>query len=637
MASPADYESLGLKVGIEIHRQLDTKTKLFCSCPTTISEVEPSVRFLRRLRPTQSELGQVDPAALFEFQKGRTVTYEADDSTSCLVEMDEEPPKNLNPEAVDISLAASILMNAEPVNEIHVMRKVVIDGSNTTGFQRTCVVALNGSITVGNKKITIQQISLEEDAARKTGESSDNVNYRIDRLGIPLIEVSTGPVIASPDETEQVAKAIGDMLRDTGRVKRGLGTIRQDLNISIPGGALIEIKGVQELDLLRKAVSYEVARQLELIRIREELASRHIREADLTRTFVDVSTVFAKTSSKVISEALSSGGTALALRLPGFHGLLGRELAPGLRLGTEMASRASFWGRVRGIFHTDELPGYGISEEEILSMRGMLGCGERDAAVLVAEVKDKAEDALAAVLERAREAAVGVPGETRMAMADGTTRYMRPRPGASRMYPETDVPPVEVSKAQIARVRANLPPPREKIIAELLTKYQLNRKLATQLVESDYLEVFRRICSQEGVAPSFVATVLTENLKSLAREGVPTEQLTDRHLESVFEYIRAGSIAKEAALSLLAWLSKNSNRTVEDGIQELGLRMLSQSQLSNIVDRVIDANSGLVKEKGQGAYGRIVGLVMSEVRGSADPATVTRLVKTKIEEKKPKD
>jgi glutamyl-tRNA(Gln) amidotransferase subunit E len=632
MTKTIDYGSIGLKVGIEIHRQLDTRKKLFCDCPTTMSDADPSVRFLRRLRPTQSELGQVDPAALFEFQKGRAIIYESDDGTSCLVEMDEEPPKDLNPEAVEIALAASALTNAEPVDEIHVMRKIVIDGSNTTGFQRTCVVAMDGWVTVDEKKIPIQQISLEEDAARKTSESGLTVNYRIDRLGIPLIEISTGPVITSPEETERVAKAIGDILRDTGRVKRGLGTVRQDLNVSIRDGALIEIKGVQELDLISKVISYEVSRQLELLLIRGQLVSRGSKEAHIGNEFVDVSTLFSNTKSKLIREALVSGGVALAVNVPGFGGLLGRELAPGLRLGTEMASRATFWGRVGGIFHTDELPAYGISEDEVLSMKRTLGCGELDAVVMVADHKDKAVDALTAVVERAREALLGVPTETRTAVADGTTRYMRPRPGASRMYPETDVPPVGISQQQLAQIRAGLPPPREVVMQQLLTKYHLNRKLASQLIESDYLNVFKHVCSEQGIAPSFVATVLTENLKSLGREGVPVSELTPKHLESVFSAVRAGTVAKEAAPSILAWLSKNSSRTVEDAIQELGMRMLSEHELLRIIDKIIEFNADLIKEKGEGAYGKIMGLVMSEVRGSADPGEVTRLIRTRIGE-----
>ncbi|MEM1757468.1 MAG: Glu-tRNA(Gln) amidotransferase GatDE subunit E, partial [Candidatus Bathyarchaeia archaeon] len=220
-----DYAKVGLKVGLEVHQQLNTATKLFCRCKPELSKKEAEITFTRRLRPTQSELGQIDPAAYFEFQKGVKILYEADRETSCLVEMDEEPPHSLSMEAVEIALTAALMMNATPVDEIHVMRKTVIDGSNTTGFQRTCVIALNGFIKVGEKIIPIQHVSLEEDAARKTGQSGSIIHYRIDRLGIPLLEVATAPVISTPEEAGQVALAIGKILRATGRVKRGIGTI----------------------------------------------------------------------------------------------------------------------------------------------------------------------------------------------------------------------------------------------------------------------------------------------------------------------------------------------------------------------------------------------------------------------------
>lgn len=212
-----------IKVGLEIHRQLNTEHKLFCMCPTQLTEEPAESRFLRRLRPTQSELGQVDQAALFEFHRGKGIMYEADHETSCLIEMDEEPPSKLNPEAVEVCLTAALLMNARPVDEIHVMRKIVIDGSNTTGFQRTSVVALNGVLTVDGITIPIYQISLEEDAARKTGQTRDTSGYRIDRLGIPLIEVTTAPVLHSPSEVEKVALAIGNVLRATRKVKARIG------------------------------------------------------------------------------------------------------------------------------------------------------------------------------------------------------------------------------------------------------------------------------------------------------------------------------------------------------------------------------------------------------------------------------
>ncbi|MFW6117598.1 MAG: Glu-tRNA(Gln) amidotransferase subunit GatE, partial [Thermoproteota archaeon] len=441
-----DYHKIGLKVGLEIHQQLDTSSKLFCSCNSSLSKGEPERTFLRRLRPTQSELGQVDPAAYFEFQKGVKILYESTEKTSCLVEMDEEPPHPLNREAVKIASTAALMMNGDPVEEIHVMRKTVIDGSNTTGFQRTCVIALGGEIEVGEKRVPIEHVSLEEDAARKTGEQNDVLRYRIDRLGIPLVEVATAPVIKSPKEAEEVALAIGKILRATEKVKRGLGTIRQDLNISIPQGGLMEIKGVQELELLPLVVRYEVLRQMRLIEISKELKRQNIKEEEIQGKMIDVTPVFQNTKCKVLRQALEENYPVLAVKLPKFNGFLGRELMPDHRLGTEMADRACFWGRVNGIFHTDELPAYGIKEEEVDMLKERTEAEDQDAIVLVADKQENAEDALRAVVKRAKEAIRGVPAETRSAEPDGTTRYTRPRPGSARMYPETDIPPVTITE-----------------------------------------------------------------------------------------------------------------------------------------------------------------------------------------------
>ncbi len=613
---------------------MDTEHKLFCGCPTVLSTIPPTQTFIRRLRPTQSELGQVDPAALFEFHKGKTVTYEADAETTCLVELDEEPPHPLNPEAVDVSLTISLLFNAKPLDEIHVMRKVVIDGSNTTGFQRTTVIALDGKLNVDGKEVPIQQVTLEEDAGRKTRETKASTAYRLDRLGVPLIEISTGPVIHSPEEAGRTALAIGRVLRATKKVKRGLGSIRQDLNVSIKYGTLIEIKGVQELDLVSKVVELEVQRQLNLIAIRDELQQRQVKPSDLREDFVDVSDVLAGSPSKIIQSSLKQGGTAQAVRLRGFRGLLKRELIPAIRLGTEMAKRAAFWGRVGGIFHSDELPSHGIDAAQVGQMATRLGCSEMDAFVVIADDTESVLDGLRAVVERAREALHAVPEETRVANPDGTTHYMRPRPGAARMYPETDVPPVAVSTDRLREIAQNLPRMPEEVAKELQLKYSLSSKLASQLVDSEYLAAFEEITlATKGVSPSYVATVLTESLKSLQRDQVPVENLEEGHLKQVFELAGKGATAKESVVDLLKWLATHPKSNGADGVKQLNLRMLTKADLETIISKVVAANQILIQKEKSKAIGKMMNLVMGEVRGKADPSLVTELLKARLEPK----
>ncbi len=633
MTNQIDYTRIGLKVGLEVHQQLETQTKLFCACKPELFKEEPQITFLRRLRPTQSELGQIDPAAYFEFKKGVKILYEADSQTACLVEMDEEPPHPLNMEAVEIAITVALMINATPVDEIHVMRKTVIDGSNTTGFQRTCIIALNGTIKVGEKTVPIQHISLEEDAARKTGEEGTTIRYRIDRLGIPLIEIATAPTINSPKEAGEVALAIGKILRATQRVKRGLGTIRQDLNVSINGGALTEIKGVQELELIPLVVEYEVQRQINLMKISEELEKAGASPETLKEEFFDVTEVFSQTACKVIRKALEKGALVLAIKLPKFGGFLKRELMPGIRLGTEMADRARFWGRVGGIFHTDELPAYGITAQEVEALKKAVGAQEQDAVVFVADAKENAEDALRAVLERAREAIKNVPEETRAANPDGTTRYMRPRPGAARMYPETDIPPIQVTVELISRIRKHLPELPEQRLKRLMREYDLNQKLAKQLVDSEYTELFETIAKESRVTPTTIAVFLTETMKALKRDGILTEKVSETKIREVFKALGAGEITKEALPDIVAWLSKNEDKTVKEAVESLGLKTLTKEELKKIIDDIIVKNKDLIEKSGAKAFGIVMGMVMKEVRGRANAETVSELIKQRLARK----
>jgi glutamyl-tRNA(Gln) amidotransferase subunit E len=626
-----DYSRVGLKAGLEVHQQLDTATKLFCSCEPKLFKGDPDTTFLRRLRPTQSELGQVDPAALFEFRKGLRILYEASNDTACLVEMDEEPPHDLNPEAVEIALIIALTIGANPVDEIHVMRKTVIDGSNTTGFQRTCIVALGGEINIGGKKVPIQHIGLEEDAARKTGEEDSIIRYRIDRLGIPLIEVTTAPVIYSPKEAEETALAIGKILRATQKVKRGLGTIRQDLNISIPKGALIEIKGVQELELVSTVMEHEVQRQLSLLKIKGELEEREIKKTDVKDEIVDVTSVFEKTKCRVMRKALDQHKQVLAVKLPKFDGLLKRELAPGMRLGAEMADVAHFWGRVGGIFHTDELPAYGITVEELNQLEHFVKKEPQDAVIFVADTLENATGALRAVTQRAREAIEGVPEETRAANPDGTTRYMRPRPGAARMYPETDIPSIQLTQEYLTKLKARIPELPEQKTKRLMREYRINRKLAKQIMDSEYANLFEAIAKKTEVSPTVIAVALTETMKALKREGIDITKATDTHITEIFQLIGSGKTTKEAIPDIITWLSQHEERTAKDAVESLGLTVLTPKELEAIVNELVRKNEPLIQEKGANAFGPLMAIIMKRVRGRAKAETVSEVLKRILE------
>jgi len=624
-----DPSELGLKVGFEIHQQLATKSKLFCSC-ACVEALEYESEFVRRLRPTQSELGEYDPAALFEFRKGKLIKYLRSNGSSCLVEADEEPPHDLNSEALDTALIIALALNSNIVDEIHVMRKIVIDGSNTTGFQRTVLVATGGFLEVDSKKVGVQSISLEEDAAKLVSDDVNVRTYGLDRLGIPLIEVALAPVTGTPEEIMRVTLTLGRLMRASRRVARGLGTIRQDVNVSMKGGGVIEVKGVQKLDQLVKVIEYEVMRQHGLLLIKEKLVERKITPDNIGDIVLDVTEIFKNSTSKVISKALENNGIVKAIQFKNFAGMLSYEPYDDIRLGKEFGELVRFYG-LGGVFHSDELPAYGIKDSDVAAVRNALSLKDSDAFVILAGARENVDAAANAMIERARYALIGIPAETRAPTQDGKTVYSRPRPGAARMYPETDIPPMPITKQKLELLKKLVPQSWDAVIGELATKYGLNRVLAEKIFDSDHMEVFEDIVMNTKVQPTFVASTLTESLVSLQRHGLDTSMVNDVIIKNTFVILNKGTIAKESVVPIFEKIMKKEAASVEEAVQKLGLKTIADEELEQILEKIVLENKHIIAERGDGSISILMGKAMSVLRGKVDGQKVNALLKQKIE------
>lgn len=651
-------EELGFMCGIEVHQQLATgklhsrqSGELYDVTVETLPEDWP--RFERRLRASRGEGGAVDVAARFESKRNRTFVY-AQSPNAGLIELDEQPPVALDGEAVDITLTVAALLEAQPVSLIQTMRKTVVDGSNTSGFQRTSLVATDGRLATEEGDVGIDVVCLEEDSARKldtmdTG-NGQQVLYNLDRLGLPLIEIATSPDIRSPDHAQSTAMSLGRVLRQTRRVRRGLGSIRQDLNVSIGAGDRVEIKGCQDLGWIPRIIRLEMARQLHFYRLANELRASldlpplpphrddddgAVEEAVALRVaqhlelrLVDVSTAFASTTSGMVSDGLSSGAVMLALPLPGLLGRLGTKSmdddgAQLPRLGRELAGAAKLAG-VKGIFHADELPAYGITEGEVSEVRNALQLGEHDAFVLCCAPLWQATLALEAVLNRARLAWHRVPKEVRNVVVkkgapeDGTTSPMRPLPGRSRMYPETDVPPLALEASTWDRVLERLPmsdAERERRMAE----FEVSQDQAEQLLSRELDDVFvehvdglpdkawaAMLLSHDDQPPQLVATVLR-----LKEDGA----LARDHMDGVVE-AHAGRVLPYEAL--LAYCQSHDLAPADLG------------GLEAVIQGIVAERLSFVQERGMGAMGPLMGVVM-QAAGGADGKEVSRLLKAAIQ------
>ncbi len=617
-----DFEKLGLKMGLEIHQQLNTAHKLFCPCKTELTDDEYDELIFRNLRPTQSELGQIDRAALQESLRKLNFKYEAYNHHTCLVETDDEPPHSLNEEALEISIIIAALMNMHVVDEFHTMRKQVIDGSNTGGFQRTGLVATDGYLDTPYGKVTIESLGLEEDAARRIETTDEFTEFRLDRLGIPLAEITTDPSMHHPDQVREVAYMIGQVLRST-NVKRGLGTIRQDLNISIAEGARVEIKGVQNLDLMSEIVENEVKRQLSLIDIKNELKSR---KAEVLEEIHDLEEIFENTESKILKNA----ETIKAVVLKGFNDLIGREVQPGRRFGTEIASYAKKRG-VSGIFHSDELPAYGITKEEVEKVEKFLEIGEEDAFIIVAHDEDIAVSALEEVKRRAKLGFEGVIEETRKSLDDGNTEYMRPLPTANRMYLETDIPLFKISKEKVEAIKNNLPELPDEKKARIIEEYSLSEDLATQLVKNLEADRFEAIIQSVNVESTPVASLLAYDLKDLRREGADIDVLTDEHLIAIFKLLEDEKIAKDSIAKLTLAIIEDPEGEIEAIAEKENLTLLSPEKVQEIIASIVAQNEAMVKERQMGAMGPLMGMSMKQLKGKADGSIVNKIVKEEIQ------
>ena len=481
-----NYNELGFKCGLEIHQQLEGK-KLFCDCATLNSQKESDVKFERRLRAVAGETGEVDIAAAHEMKKSRKFIYEADSDDTCLVEYDEEPPHELNKQALETTLKIALLLNAKIVDEMQVMRKTVIDGSNVSGFQRTALVAMDGFIETSHGKVTIPTICLEEEAAQKLDEEKDArtesgtssggyVKYRLDRLGIPLIEIATGTEIKNPEHAKETASIIGMILRSVENVKRGLGTIRQDVNVSISKGARTEIKGFQDLRSIPKVINYEIERQL-------------------------------------------------------------NEIKKGKKLGKEV----------------------------------------------------------------------------RKAEQDFTTSFLRPLPGAARLYPETDVAPIKIGKDYAEHLEKQLPKLLTHKTEELEKKYKISKELAKELIEKENFEkLAKKFDKLESSLLAHILVNVPKEIKSRFKEDV--SKLKDEHFEEILDYLNKGKIAKEAVIDLLVKKIKNEKIDFDK------FASVSEKDLEKEIKELIEKK----KDLSLGAY---MGILMSKYRGKVDGKKIMDLLK----------
>ena len=470
-----NYKNLGLKIGLEIHQEL-SGTKLFCSCSTDLKEENKIIEIMRKIKPSIGETGEIDIASLYEEKKKKEFIYYGYENECCLIDIDDQPPNEINHNALKTALEAAMLLKLQIPNILCAMRKVITDGSAISGFQRSILIGIGTEesyILTSKGKVRIKDLYLEEDAAKIIKKEENKTFFSLSRTGIPLLEIGTQPDIKTPEQAKETAEQIGMILRSFTNIRRGIGTIRQDVNLSIKSGARIEIKGFQDLRTMPKVIENEIQRQLDLIKD-------------------------------------------------------GKKITP----------------------------------------------------------------------------------EVRKANSDGTTSYLRPMPGATRLYPETDVPNYLITKKLLDSLEI------PELIADRAVnfekKYNISSTHSHEIIKNNI--PFDYYAEKYSIEPKTIANILIDLPKDIKTRHKITPQLSKKDFEFVFENMQNNNISKDAVYDILLKLAKNEKVNLSE------YKAKETPDIEHEIKKLVEKNKGAT-------FNAVMGEVMSKFKGKVDNKKIVDLVK----------
>jgi glutamyl-tRNA(Gln) amidotransferase subunit E len=636
MIDKLDYQSAGLISGLEVHQQLLTEHKLFCRCPAGLYTETHDGEVLRHMRPTLSELGEYDGTALMEFKTKKEIIYLLNHLNVCTYEMDDTPPFLVNQDAIDVAIELCLAMGMDIIDEVHIARKQYLDGSIPTGFQRTAIVGMNGSLPFKGRDLTVTHVSIEEDSCREVKDRGHRIVWRTDRLGMPLTETVTGPELVTPEEVRDAAFLCGLVARSTGRVRTGIGASRQDVNVSVSGGSRVEIKGVPKAGYAVKLVHNEAVRQLNLLKFREELNRRGMRAPeDILVSAFDVTDIFSEVDLGFMRRAMGSGGRIFAARLEGGLGLAQFPTQPDTTFLDELS------GRIRVIACLDEapiilsgahMPEFAGKHKVLDRLRRRMRLGAEDDFFIVFGPEADCRCAVEEIRLRLVDALKGVPQETRQALTGGFTTFERILPGPDRMYPDTDSPPTRITAERVAQARARLQPsPWARIQA--YGALRVPQETTEFLIRRGGARIVDAVVERTGVDGLVAAMEIGQRAKAMKRSGFPMDRLGVEAWVAVFDLFTGGMIPREAIQPVAAHMAQNPGVAAINACADLGFGLVERA-------RWTEELSGLSMEEyridmGDSAGKRLrflAGKATSQLLGRAPAKDVAEYLRARLQE-----
>jgi glutamyl-tRNA(Gln) amidotransferase subunit E len=636
MLERLDYESVGLISGLEVHQQLLTREKLFCRCPAGLYTDTHDGEVLRHMRPTLSELGEYDGTALMEFKTKKEIIYLLHQLNVCTYEMDDTPPFLVNQEAIDIAIELCLAMHMDIIDEVHIARKQYLDGSIPTGFQRTAIIGVNGWLPFKGRKLTVTHVSLEEDSCREVRDLGHQIVFRTDRLGTPLTETVTGAELCTPEEVRDAIMLCSLTARSTGRVRIGLGAGREDVNVSVRGGRRVEIKGVPRAPYAVKLVHNEAVRQVNLLKLMQELHTRGLRQpGDVHMHLRDVTDIFSDVALDLVQSARQSGGRIMAVRIEGAKGLTEHPTQPNTTFLDELS------GRIRVIACLDQPPiVIGSTQMSTIlpngrrladKVRHRLQAGPNDDFYVVWGPEADCRTAADEIRLRFADATQGVPMETRQSLPGGFTTFERILPGPDRMYPDTDSPPTRITEQRVAEARSHLrTAPWERL--ERYTSWRVPVETTEYLIRRGSAEIVDEAVEKTGVDGLTAAIEVGQVAKSLKRGGVPVDRLKTEQWVEIFDLHTDGRLPRECIREVASVMALEAGMSAPSACGVLGIDLRNHSEWKQqIASMPLDGYNAARNDSPEKRMRFLAGKAMEKLKGKVPAKEVAAFLRAEVQ------
>ncbi|MFP4557558.1 MAG: Glu-tRNA(Gln) amidotransferase subunit GatE [Bacteroidales bacterium] len=632
-AKKSDYERIGFKSGLEVHQQLKTKQKLFCRCPAGIyhKDEDYHAEIIRHMRPTLSEMGEYDGTALMEFKTRKDIIYRINNETTCTYEIDDTPPFTINKEALEYALEISLLSKLNIVGEVHITRKQYLDGSIPTGFQRTAILGVEGEIQLKNKKIGILQLSIEEDSCREVSDVGHTRTYKTDRLGMPLIETVTHPQCLTPDELREAAEHIRFLNRSTGRVRIGMGAGREDVNVSCKGGERVEIKGVAHNKWIPELSHNESFRQWALLNIRKQLLERVSNPKEWSISWEEINPKKIELAHKTALKFSNNGYKTIAVKLPHFKGILSHFLQPEKTFSHELINRLKVIACIEkpNMTSTEELSNP-IDKNDALKLSEILEASGNDAILLIWGPADDIPTALETIEERCQMAFQGVPQETRKSLPDGTTIFERVLPGADRMYPDTDSPPIPLEESYIETLRERIPPDVAKRFSQL-KGWRIPEDTYFFIMKRNLIPIIEQLV-EIGATGRFAGTFLGHTLKHVEGTTEMHKDFSYQKIVEIFKFLKSQELEFSLAKYILPVVYQHPNMDLNSVLTSIGFKRKTKDELLAPVDYLTEKFKE-IKTSGKPTNDVVVNWVMGQLHKQAQGNINLKDLRKEIEHK----